>query len=42
VPYEEAVDLPATLPEPHTFLPFGLFLKSKLRPLLDEIDHAEG
>jgi hypothetical protein len=34
--YDEAVGLLPALAEPHAFLPFGLFRKSKLRPLLEE------
>jgi hypothetical protein len=35
--YDEAVGSLPALAEPHAFLPFGLFRKSKLRPLLEEV-----
>ena len=35
--YDEAVGLLPALAEPHVFLPFGLFRKSRLRPLLEGI-----
>ncbi len=35
--YDEAVTLLPALAEPHAFLPFGLFRKSKLKPLLEEM-----
>jgi hypothetical protein len=35
--YDEAVSLLPALAEPHAFLPFGLFRKSKLTPLLEKM-----
>lgn len=41
--YDEAVDLLPALAEPHVFLPFGLFRKSKLTPLLEGLSrYSEG
>jgi len=38
--YDEAVGLLPALAEPHAFLPFGLFRKSKLMPLLEGISQC--